>query len=263
MQSEGTRKNQSLRKALEILEAMSALDGPERLHNIAALVDMSPSTVLRFLNTYADYGYVTQDPDSGLYYLTLKLALLGSQTRAHFPFQQALKKYVRRVSERFHETASLCVESDMRMVYVIVEDGPEHMLQTLSRIGRVAPIHATGVGKILLLNYSEEQLHTLMAVRGLPEFTPRTITGLEALKRELEQVREQGFAVDDEECEVGVRCVAVPVRDLNRSVAASISLSAPVSRLDSEKFDQVTLFLKDIGRQASAEMGYPGDSADG
>ncbi len=257
MQSEGTKKNQSLRKALEILETMSTLDGPTRLHNIATMVDMSPSTVLRFLNTYIDYGYVTQDPESSLYHLTLKLALLGSQTRAHFPFQQALKKYVRCVAEQFHETASLCVESDMQMVYVIVQEGPEHMLQTLSRIGRVAPMHATGVGKNHLLNYTEEQLQTLVAVRGLPKFTSHTITDLDDLQHELKKVKAQGFAVDDEECEVGVRCVAVPVRDLSRSVIASISLSAPSSRLDSYKFDQVVRFLKDIGQKASVEMGYP------
>ncbi len=257
MQSEGTKKNQSLRKALEILETMSALDGPARLQTIAAMAQLSPSTVLRFLSTYMDYGYVTQDPDTGLYYLTLKLALLGSQSRAHYPFQQALKKYVQRVSGTFHEAASLCVESDMRMVYVIVEEGPEHMLQALSRIGQVAPMHATGVGKVHLLNYTDEQIRKLAEVRGLPRLTPHTITSMDGLRAELEKVRRQGFAVDDEECELGVRCVAVPVRDLTRSVVAAISLSAPVSRLDSATLDRVAGFLKDVGREASAELGYP------
>jgi len=113
MESEGVKKNQSLRKAISILEEMTKLEGPARLQDIAESVDMSPSTVLRFLNTYIDYGYVRQEPNTNFYYLTLKLAELGARTRSHFPFQQILSKYVREISRTFNESSLLCIESDM------------------------------------------------------------------------------------------------------------------------------------------------------
>jgi DNA-binding IclR family transcriptional regulator len=111
------------------------------------------------------------------------------------------------------------------------------MLQTLQRIGRVAPMHATGVGKLHLLNYTDEQLETLGKKRSFARFTPRTITELPALKKELEHIRQQGYAVDDEECEAGVRCLAVPVRDYTGMVMAALSVSAPVARLDARHTD--------------------------
>ena len=107
MDNEGVRKNQSLRKALRILEEMTNLENPARLQDIAERLEMSPSTVSRFLNTYMDYGYVNQDPQTSFYYLTLKLADLGSRNKAHFPFQQLLAKYVKEISHTFNEASSL------------------------------------------------------------------------------------------------------------------------------------------------------------
>jgi DNA-binding IclR family transcriptional regulator len=256
MQNEGTKKNQSLRKALSILEIMADLEGPVRLQDLSATLQMSPSTVLRFLNTFKDYGYVNQEADTSFYYLTLKLADLGNRSYMHFPFQQTLRKYVKEIAYRFNEAASLCVESNMQMVYIATEDGPAHMLQTLQRIGRVAPMHATGTGKVHLLNYSDEQLEELKIKHGFPKLTGHTITNLEDLKKELSSVKTQGYAVDDEECEEGVRCLAVPVWDFSGKVVAALSLSAPLTRLDIRKTSEIILFLKEIAMRASIELGF-------
>jgi DNA-binding IclR family transcriptional regulator len=144
----------------------------------------------------------------------------------------------------------------MRMVYIATEEGPGRMLQTLHRIGHVAPMHATGVGKLHLLNYSGEKLLELEKTRGFPKYTPNTITNLEALKKELASVRKQGYALDNEECEEGVRCIAVPVRNYENQVVAGISVSAPITRLDKKKTAGIIRFLKDTGIRASREMGW-------
>jgi DNA-binding IclR family transcriptional regulator len=253
--SEGIKKNQSLRKALQILEGMTKIRTPARLQDIAQSLDLPQSTLLRFLNTYIDFGYVSQDPDSSCYYLTLKLAELGSRAKDNFPFQDSLVKYVKQISRTFHESASLCVEHDMQMVYIAIEEGPGRMLQTLQRIGRIAPMHATGVGKLHLTNYSDARLAELEQRYGLPKYTEYTITTMDALKKEIAAVREQGFAVDNEECEAGVRCIAVPVRDYTGVVAAAFSVSAPVTRMDLLNTADVIQYLKAVGAAASEELG--------
>jgi DNA-binding IclR family transcriptional regulator len=217
---------------------------------------MPQSTLLRFLNTYIDFGYVGQDPATSCYYLTLKLAELGSRTQQNFPFQSSLVKYIKQVSETFGESSSLCIEQNMQMLYIATEEGPGRILRTLNRIGHVAPMHATGVGKLHLLNYSDEQLADLKKKQGLLKLTDHTITELSALKKELAVIRRAGYAMDNEECEVGVRCIAVPVRNYQNMVVAGISISAPVTRLDKKRTEEIILFLKDISVRASREMGW-------
>ncbi|GHV71368.1 IclR family transcriptional regulator [Spirochaetia bacterium] len=255
-QSEGIKKNQSLRKAIQILEGMTKIPTPARLQDIAQSLDMPQSTLLRFLNTYIDFGYVGQDPNTSCYYLTLKLMELGSRARDHFPFQNSLAKYIKQVSGKFNESSSLCIEHDMQMVYIATEEGPGRMLQTLQRIGRIAPMHATGVGKLHLLNYSEARLLALAEKFGFPKYTESTITSLEALKKELVLIKKQGFAMDNEECEAGVRCIAVPVRDFSGDVVAGISLSAPSARLDKARTAEIVRYLKEVSKDASREMGW-------
>ena len=256
--SEGIKKNQSLRKALQILEGMTTIPTPARLQDIARSLKMPQSTLLRFLNTFIDFGYVSQDPDTSCYYLTLKLAEIGSRVRDNFPFQHSLAKYVKQVAQKFNESASLCIENDMQMVYVFTQDSPSRMLQTLHRIGRIAPMHATGVGKLHLLNYSDAQLDELKDKFGFTKFTCHTITSMDSLKKEIAQVQKQGYALDNEECEEGVQCIAVPIRNYTGLVVAGISLSAPVTRLDEERAEQIIQYLKNISATASAELGGNG-----
>jgi DNA-binding IclR family transcriptional regulator len=148
------------------------------------------------------------------------------------------------------------VEQNMQMVYIVIEEGPARMLRTLHRIGHIAPMHATGVGKLHLLNYSEAQFRDLEQKFGFPRYTSHTITDLERLKKEISQARKNGYAMDNEECEEGVRCVAVPVWDFRARVAAAISVSAPVARMDKKRMDDLILYLKEISRQASQELGF-------
>ena len=254
--NDSVKKNQSLRKALGILEVMVDLTTPSKLQDIALKTDMSPSTVLRFLNTFIDFGYVKQDPDTSLYYLTLKLADLGNRNRMNYPFQSSFRKYIKEIAEKFNESSSLCIEDDMQVVYIATEDGPSHMLQTLSRIGRIAPMHSTGVGKLFLTQYSDNRLAELASKRGLPKLTDKTITTLAELKKELNTIKKQGYALDDEECEIGVKCIAVPIKDYSGNIVAAMSLSAPTTRLSKRRIKEIAAFLLEKSKEASDELGY-------
>ena len=253
--SEGIKKNQSLRKALQILEGMARFHEPARLQDIAHGLRMPQSTLLRFLNTFIDFGYVSQDQETSCYYLTLKLAEIGSLVRDNFPFYNSLAKYIKQVSQKFNESASLCIDNNMQMLYINTRDSSSHMLRALHRIGCVAPMHATAAGKLHLLNYSDDMLAELESKIGFAKYTAHTITSMDSLKKEISQIRKQGYALDNEEYEKGLRCVAVPVWNYSGEVTAAIGLSAPVTRMDRERTEQIIQYLKNISAEASRELG--------
>ncbi len=256
MQSEGVKKNQSLGKALQIFEVLAQQAAPMRLQELARKLNMPDSTLLRFLNTMIDYGYVAKETETARYGLTLKLAQLGSRVQSNYPYQKAIHPFLEEVSRELQEPVSLCVEQEGSVVYIDTVDGPDHMLRTLQRIGKVAPMHSTGAGKVLLQNYSHNSLEEYVETRGLPAFTEQTITTTEMFFNELEAVKQRGFAYDNEECEVGVRCVAFPIKDFSGKNVAAISISAPVTRLAAEKEAQVITVLRDVSTRISEELGW-------
>lgn len=250
-----TKNNQSVAKALQIIEIMAAGNGPMRLQDISATLKLPASTVLRFLGTLTQFHYVTQDPDTLQYSLTMKFCRLGHLVSSQVRLRDVVRPFLIRLTEEFGESASLAVEEERNVLYIDCVDGPDHMLQTLQRIGRVAPMNSTGVGKILLSSYSEEEVQRIAAERGLDESTKNTITDVPALMRELRRVARSGFAVDNEECELGVKCVAAPIRDYTGNIVAAISISGPVSRMVSEKLARAKDVITRTAEEISTSLG--------
>ena len=117
-------------------------------------------------------------------------------------------------------------------------------------------MHCTGNGKLCLLNYSEEQLDRLICQRGLPRFTEYTLTTKEALMERLEEIRKVGYACDEEECEIGMRCLAYPIRDYTRRIIGGISITGPSSRLNSEVLMNKAHYLQTAAEEISSKLGY-------
>jgi len=246
------KANQSVEKGFQILEKMAHNKGAMRLKEIAESVDMHPTTVLRFLNTLVQMRYVAHDKESSRYFLTLKLSQLGDLVSSQFSIRQVVHPYLVELTQETRESACLAIESDQMVVYIDAAEGQDSILRTLQRIGKQAPLHSTGVGKNLLLNYSSLQLKELVQQKGLAPLTPKTITDLASLEENLIQVRKLGYALDDEECELGVRCVAAPLVDHNGKVIASISISGPAARLHEERLDHLAAQVKAKARIISA-----------
>ncbi len=256
MPSEGVKKNQSIGKAFTILEAMVEEGRSLRLLDLAQKLNIPSSTVIRYLNTLIDYNYVKQEPETSRYYLTLKLSSLGNKVYSRFSYQEAMKKYLYRISDTLQESVSLSIEQDMNVVYIDAVEGPDHILQTLQRIGKVAPMHSTGSGKVLLLNCNDQELDRFIDIKGLPGYTPHTLTTRHSFLKVMAKVRESGFAYDDEECEMGVKCVAFPVRDFTGKVIVAISVSAPISRMGDIREEAIIEVLSEVTAEASREFGY-------
>ncbi|MCL1818587.1 MAG: IclR family transcriptional regulator, partial [Spirochaetaceae bacterium] len=184
MTSKAVKKNLSIGKALQIIETMSAHDRPMRLQEVANAVSQPPSTTLRFLNTLMDYGYADQDPANLHYFLTMKFCKIGNLISRQIKTRDVIRPFLEELAQKFGESTCLAISQEDCVVYIDVVDGPDYILQALQRIGKIAPLHCTGVGKCLLLDYSEPRIAQL-AEKGLVSLTKNTITTESELKTEI------------------------------------------------------------------------------
>ncbi|MDL2248124.1 IclR family transcriptional regulator [Tyzzerella sp. OttesenSCG-928-J15] len=238
-----TKGNQSVGKALKIIEILASSAEPMRLIDIAALVEMPQSTALRMMATLMDYGYIAQSSDSQKYFLTMKFAQIGSMVASRFNIRDVVRPYIVKLSRDCGEASCLAIDSNMEALYVDVVDGPDGMLRIMQHIGKRSPLHCSGVGKCLLLNYSEAEIDDYIEKKGLAYFTPNTITTKEMLLEELEKVRKQGYAMDNEECELGARCISGGIRNYSGKIVAAISISGPVNRMSEDYVKQISVPL--------------------
>lgn len=254
------KANQSAEKVLKIIEALSKETGSVRLQDLAKKLGMNASTTLRFLTTLQKAGYVAQEKETSRYYLTFKICSIANNVSSHISLRDISIAHLKKLSDVFLEPVNLAIEEDMTVVYIEVVNGSSNQgLRTMQRIGNVAPMHCTGVGKLMLLDYDGRQIDRLIQKRGLTPFTENTITTKEALLAELEKVRKQGCAYDNEECEAGVRCVAMPVRDYSGKTVAAVSVSGPIFRMTDEYLESKLCYLSDTAMKISAQLGYEKD----
>jgi IclR family KDG regulon transcriptional repressor len=249
-------KNQSVEKVFQIIEIMAKDNGPMRLQDISLKVKMPASTVMRLLNTLMLDKYVNQNSETLRYSLSLKFCQISDSIHSQFSIRDVVRPYLLELSEKCQESACLAIEEDMMLVYIDVAEGPDKMLRTMQRIGKSAPLHSTGIGKLLLLNYDDEKLKVLSEKKGLTQLTKNTITSIKPLKEELKNIASLGYAFDKEECEVGAKCIAAPIRDYTGKVIAGISVSGPISRITPKKIQFIVNILTDISVKISKKLGY-------
>lgn len=249
-----TQSNQSTEKLLSLIETMSVLDEPIRLQDLSKRMGMNASTVLRFLVPLQRRGYVYQEPDSNRYHLTFKLCGIANNISSRMDIRNIARPFLRNVAHIFKESANLSIENDMSVMYLEVVNSPSKTVMAMQRIGHIAPMHCTGVGKILMLEYSPQRIDQLIATKGLPKFTENTITNRSDLLHALGEIRQRGYSFDNEECEIGARCVAAPIRDYTGKIIAGISVSGPTSRMtDAYIFSNIS-YLLDAAEQISLRL---------
>lgn len=259
MEEKGTPINQSAEKLLIIIEYLAKMKTPQRLLDMSRELKINTSTLLRFLMTLQKHGYITQDEYSSRYSLTYKLCTLASRISANVDIRDMCIPTMHRISQAFGEAVSLAIEQDRKVVYIEIVDGPDLMLRTTQRIGNVAPMYCTGIGKLFLLNLTEAELTDYVAEEKMTKFTSKTITDRARLAKELEKVRKNGYAYDNEECEIGARCVACPILDMNGRVIAGISVTGPTMRMTDEHIQPKLPMFQEAILDISRKMGYQSD----
>ena len=243
-------------KAFKILEILSFNPG-QGVSDLARSLSSQKSTVFRLLNTLKEEGFVVQDKETEKYSLSLKLFSLGANTVNKLDVTQAAQSVINRLSQESAETIHLCTIDNDQIVYLQKIES-RHSLQVImmSRIGQSTPFYCTGVGKVLMAHQPEERIQRYLRDNTLTRFTGNTIVDKDALKAELNAVRIRGYAYDNEEHELGVRCVAAPIFNQAGAIIAALSVSGPTVRILDDKLVEIRELVTMAAGEISAKMGY-------
>lgn len=252
----GTVNNQSADKVFAIIEYMASHGQMYRLKELAGALDMSPSTVLRFLYSLMNMGYVMQDETTQRYFLTFKICGLGQRVLENYDIAELALPFLKKLSKDSGESVCLAIEQNYFISYVSVIENEDNVLSSMLRVGTLAPMYCTGIGKLFLAQKSEEEIDkAIEKYGGLLPYTKQTITERTQLTEELIKVRNQGYALDWEEREEFARCVAVPIWDYTGKVIAGISITGPAYRIDEEYIERYLPKLKEAASQISRALG--------
>ena len=249
---ESTRSGgvQSLERAFGLLELMVAAGGEIALSELAASSGLPLPTIHRLVRTLVGSGYVCQLP-SRRYALGPRLIGLGDS--ASRMLGAWARPHLTGLVERTGETANMAMLDGDYVVYV-AQVPSRHSMRMFTEVGRRVYAHCTGVGKALLSQLPPEEAQALVRRAGMPPQTPRTVTDPHRLGEELARIREQGYALDEGEQELGVRCFAVPV--LGSPSTTAVSVSGPEGRLTLQSVDSVIPVLRQATAGLAAELGF-------
>ena len=247
---------QSVGRSIALLERFT-LDQPVwSISELAREAGISKATVHRLLTTMEQHGVIEKDEDSREYRLGLKLLELGSRVSAVLDPARRAEPHLRSLVEDLGETAHLAVLHQGRALYVAKYEA-SRALRMPSAVGSSNPVHCTAMGKALLAFQSRSVQERILTQHGLSRHTDNTITDRKELDRELARIRHHGFAVDNEELERGLRCVAAPVFGHTGEVVGAVGTSGPAGRLEADA-DGVTARVigaaEAIGRDLGAAM---------
>lgn len=241
-------------RVVDILEAFTTL-GPELgVSDISRALNLKKATTHRLLASLRRRGIVEQDVRSRRYRLGLKLWELGQLATTHVDWLERVKPFLQQLTDLAGETTHLAVMSDGQVLYVEKVESTRS-LRMPSQVGRRLPAHCTGVGKALIAFLPDEILRSLIDRRGLPAFTPNTITDPARLAEELAVTRARGYSVDNEEIEEGLVCIGAPVRDHTSHVIAAVSIAGPSSRLRPEAVEGYAQSVVRIAAAISVALG--------
>jgi len=199
--------------------------------------------------------YIEKNPSDGRYRLGLKLFELGRKAVSRFDLREKSRPFLERLVFETGETVHLCILDGAEVVYMDKVE-PERSVRMASRIGSRTPAYCTSVGKAIMAYLSAPQVENILRVHGLKPRTQHTIHSVIEMKNELKKVREQGFAVDNEENEEGVRCVGCVVRGATGEPVAAISVSGPAFRVAANKLADLARPVKTAAIELSMELGF-------
>ncbi len=240
---------QTLARGLQILNALAdAADGLS-ITELAERFDIDKGNMSRFLQTLATYGFAEKSPDTRRYYLGPQVVRLSRSLLSRMKLREVAKPFLDELVLATGECAHLAILAQGQALYIDQAESASS-LRVNTGVGTLAPLHCTALGKVLLA-YANAPVATLLG-----SYTIRTITDPGALQSHLDKVRKQGYAIDDEEFEHGVRCIAVPVCDFRNRCVAAIGVSGPTSRMSLESLPTTARAVQEIGKALSARLSF-------
>jgi IclR family transcriptional regulator, KDG regulon repressor len=253
---------QTIERMSSIFDALGQNSQGMSVKNLSEKVNLPMGTTHRLLTSLAYFGFVTQDLVSKQYHLGFKLVDLGNALLDQIDLRTVARPYLLNLTQKANEAVHLVVLDQKEALYLdrVETDENRRGLQMASKVGMRVSAHSSGVGKVLLAAFSEKELNDFIKAKGLPRRTEKTITTADQLKSHLEMVRNQGYAIDDEEDHLGTRCVAAPIRNELGHVIAAISISGPTIRITRKKvLDTFKDQVMDAALEISRQLGFQED----
>ena len=245
-----------VRKLILLFEAL-ANEEEIGITELAKKIGESKSTIYRFLISLKELGYVTQNSKNEKYRLTLRLFEIGSAVLDRLDERKEALPVMENLAEQTLETIHLAILDENKLVYLHKIDSTQTLRVAMSsRIGRNAPLYCTGVGKVLLAWCPPNIVNKIIGQKEMLRYTKNTITDPIQLAAELQKIRNEGYAIDNEEHEEGVRCVAAPIRNRDGEVVAAISISGPKIRMADDRIGAFKELVMNAANEISKRLGY-------
>jgi DNA-binding IclR family transcriptional regulator len=242
---------QVLERMMRLVDALAEANQPAALRHLAAATQLHPSTAHRILNVMVA-EHIAERVEPGAYRLGMRLLELGNLVKSRISVREVALPPMRALHEATGETVNLSIRQGDEIVYVERAAGNRSLMRVVQLDGARAPLHITAAGKLFLLDEGANAIAAYAKRTGLKSYTRNSLGTVGALRRELDAAAKSGSARDDEEAEIGVRCVAAAIRDDSRKMVAGLSISAPAERMQAEWAEQV----KTTARMISRTLGY-------
>jgi IclR family KDG regulon transcriptional repressor len=252
---------QTIERASSILDILGESPQGITIRELSAKIKLPKGTTHRLLSSLSYFGYVRQDPKTRNYFLGLKLVELGNLLLSQLDLRKEAEPFLRDLAEKTKETVHMVFLDRDEIVYIdkVEIDHNPSGLRMASRIGLRSPAHSCAVGKVLLSHLPEEELNRIIKEKGLIKRTENTIIDPVRLKEHLESVRNQGYAIDDEENERGIRCVGAPIYNEAGKAVAAVSISGPAFQIPKKVIqDTLKKEVMETALRISKRLGYRG-----
>lgn len=244
----------SVANAIRLTKAFSENEYEMGISALAARLGLAKSTVHRLATTLVEYDILEQNRETGKYRLGLALFELGTLVRRKMDVMSEAQAQIHALADLSGETVQLAILDHLSVLYIRIRESRQAVRMSTG-LGSRAPAHCTSVGKVLLAYQTPETIQQVID-NGLRRHTPNTITESAKLIEELASVKQRGYAIDDEEIESGLRCVAAPIRDHSGRVIAAISVAAPVQRMTKKNLQTTVPSVVTAADAISRRLGY-------
>lgn len=242
---------QVIERMMALLDVLAESSEPVALKTLAATTGLHPSTAHRILAAMTG-SRIVERHEAGTYRLGIRLLELGNLVKSRLNIRDVAAPFMQRLHEQIGEAINLGIRHEDEIVYIERTSSGRSLVRVVYLVGGRAPLHLTSVGKLFLAEDPPESVRAYAKRTGLPGKTSTSLTSLTALEKELDKIRRHAVAFDNEEAEIGLKCVAAPIRDDEGKLVAGLSVSAPVDRHRPEWVQQVRQTADEI----SHALGY-------
>lgn len=248
---------QSISRVLDVLETLAAAEAELSLSELQSRLDLPLPTLHRLLKALAERGYVEQSGDTRRYGPGLKILEVADAAKRNVRFDLArlVRPFLQRLTDASGESSNFVIRHD-RSIVCVEQVSSLRSVRMFTEVGHRAPLYCTGAGKAILSTLPESQLDELIATIDIERLTPHTLASEGDLVRDVAQARQRGFAVDNEEFELGVRCVAAPIFDMSQRCVGAVSISGPTTRMSSERAAELGPDVCRMSALCSTRLGH-------